>query len=284
MKKAWMTVTGLHAVLVGGLMLGAGCGTTRPPEAAPTTMPPVTPEAVAPAAPTPVVEEAKPPVAEVQSKTYVVKSGDALSTISKRFKVSKSDIMKLNKISNPDKIRVGQKLKLPGYVDLNAPAPKVTHKKKSTAKTHAVKAVAGADTYVVKSGDTLGHIAAAHKTTSKAIKQANSLASDRLQVGQKLALPKGAATVAAEETPAPAAAEGTAPAEVTEGAAPAEGAATALTDSKPGDVLHVVEPNQDLNSIAMMYGVRSEEVMKLNNLSSPDVKVGQTLKIPPPVQ
>jgi LysM repeat protein len=53
---------------------------------------------------------------------------------------------------------------------------------------------------------------------------------------------------------------------------------------KSNDVLHVVELNQDLNSIAMMYGVRAEEVMTLNNLSSPDVKPGQTLKIPPPVE
>ena len=48
--------------------------------------------------------------------------------------------------------------------------------------------------------------------------------------------------------------------------------------------MHVVEPNQDLNSIAMMYGVRVEDMMRVNNLATPDVKVGQTLKIPPPVE
>jgi LysM repeat protein len=50
------------------------------------------------------------------------------------------------------------------------------------------------------------------------------------------------------------------------------------------EVLHGVEPNQDLASIAMMYGVRAEEIIRLNNLTSPDVKVGQTIKIPPPVE
>lgn len=275
MKKAWMTTVGLQAMLVGGLMLGAGCGTPRAGEPT-TTMPPATPPVVE--KPVTPVEETKPVVAEVSAKTYVVKSGDALSTIAMRFKVSKSDIMKLNKITNPNKIRVGQKLTLPGYVDLGAAAPKVTHKKKTT-KSHSVKAVAGADAYVVKSGDTLGHIAHAHKTTSKAIKLANNLTSDRLQVGQKLALPKGAAPVPATET-TPAVTEGTAPATeatpaVTDGAAPAP---------KSNEVLHVVEPNQDLNSIAMMYGVRAEEVIKANNLTSPDVKVGQTLTIPPPLQ
>jgi LysM repeat protein len=60
--------------------------------------------------------------------------------------------------------------------------------------------------------------------------------------------------------------------------------ATDVIPPKSNDVLHVVELNQDLNSIAMMYGVRAEEVMTLNNLTSPDVKPGQTLKIPPPVE
>jgi LysM repeat protein len=77
--------------------------------------------------------------------------------------------------------------------------------------------------------------------------------------------------------------------------APAEegvpGETTAVTEGagaapspKSNELLHVVEPNQDLSSIAMMYGVRAEEIIRLNNLSSPDVKVGQTLKIPPPLE
>ena len=183
---------------------------------------------------------------------------------------------------------MGQKLTLPGYVDLNAAAPAHKAHKKTTGTTKAggksVAAVASGDSYVVKSGDMLGSIAAAHKTTVKALKQVNKLTSDKLHVGQKLVLPKGAAAPAEGTTPAPT--EGAAPAEgVTP--APAEGATppvVAPPAPASNEVLHVVEPNQDLNSIAMMYGVRAEEVIKLNNLSSPDVKVGQTLKIPPPVE
>jgi LysM repeat protein len=43
--------------------------------------------------------------------------------------------------------------------------------------------------YVVKSGDTLSRIAKAHGTTIKALKAANSLASDRIVVGAKLKIP-----------------------------------------------------------------------------------------------
>lgn len=279
MKNARMISS--MVVVAGGLMLSAGCGTTQvsPQPTAPVVMPPTT-EVAPPVAPR--VEEVKPPVAEVQTKTYVVKAGDSIGLIAKRYKVPAKDIMSLNKIANANKINVGQKLTLPGYVDLNAPAPVKVHKAKKP-----VKVALSGDVYVVKSGDTLGHIAVAHKTTVKAIKQANNLTSDKVHVGQKLAMPKGSAAVAPAAKEAPAApAEGAAPAPAVEGAAPAPvaGEVAPAAAPKSNEVLHVVEPNQDLNSIAMMYGVRAEEVIKLNNLASPDVKVGQTLKIPPPAE
>jgi len=272
-------------VVVSGLILSAGCGTTRVKEEppAPVVMPPTT-EVVAPVEAK--TNEFKPEVV-VESKTYVVKAGDSLGSIAKRTKVSTKDIIKLNNITNPNKIHVGQKLKLPGSAELSAAdvAPahvaKTAHKKsaKSAVKSSA-PVVASGEVYVVKSGDKIGSIAVAHKTTSKAIKQLNGLTSDKLQVGQKLKLPKGATAPAGKEhvAPAPVDAAVAPEAAVTTGSVPADVA------PKSNEVLHVVELNQDLNSIAMMYGVRAEEVMKLNNLSSPDVKAGQTLKIPPPVE
>ena len=191
--------------------------------------------------------------------------------------------MKMNKIASANKIRVGQKLTLPGYVNLNAPAP-ARPKKAAVVKKAVHKGaapVAGSGEYIVKSGDSLGLIAQRTGTTVAAIKQANSLASDKLQINQKLVIPKGGAAPVAPAVEPAVPAEG-APAGVPEVAPAPESALVA--EPKANEVLHVVEPNQDLNSIAMMYGVRVEDLMRLNNLASPDVKVGQTLKIPPPVE
>jgi len=155
-----------------------------------------------------------------------VKAGDSLSRIAQRFNVSTRDIVKMNKISNPNKIVVGSKLTLPGYVDLNAKEPVRKVRKASVPKV-AKKA-----------------------TAPKAVKTADASAE---------------APVVATE-------------------APVLTADAAVLEAKPGELLHVVEPNQQLEAIAMMYGVRVEELVRLNNLTSPDVKVGQTLKIPPPVE
>ncbi len=280
MKKVWAigSIVAVHGVMVGALMLSGGCGTTKqaPPAEVPVVvMPPVEPPVVMPP-PAPKMD--LPPARELSTKTYKVKSGDSLSVIAKRFNVSRADLMKLNKISDPNKVRIGQKLTLPGYVNLNAPEPV------RKARKAAPAAVAGGSSYTVVSGDSLGGIAYRHKTTVKAIKQVNSMTSDRISIGQKLAMPKGTAAVSAPEV---AATEGS-PAPVDEMAvAPVVGASDAVAPvvaPKSNEVLHVVEPNQDLNSIAMMYGVRAEEIIRLNSLTSPDVRVGQTIKIPPPVE
>ena len=57
-----------------------------------------------------------PEIASAGVKTYVVKSGDTLSKIAKEFYGDANkymDIANANNISNPDKIDVGQELKIP---------------------------------------------------------------------------------------------------------------------------------------------------------------------------
>ena len=285
MKRAGVIgiVVAVHCVVIGSVVLIQGCGTTpKPVEPAtpqvvmPPSLPPVVPPVVIPEKPLPVV----PPVAPV-SKTYTVKAGDNLSSIAKRLNVTTRDLMRLNSLTNANKIRVGQKLTVPGYTDVNAPAP-AHPKKAATAKkgSKGAPVKAGEGEYVVKAGDSLAKIAHKNGTTVAALKQANNLTSDKLKVGQKLTL-SGKAAVG--EKPA---ASGEKPAlEAPVTPAPVEGAvAPAPVEPKANEVMHVVEPNQDLNSIAMMYGVRVEDMMRLNNLATPDVKVGQTLKIPPPVE
>jgi flagellum-specific peptidoglycan hydrolase FlgJ len=47
-----------------------------------------------------------------ESQVYIVKKGDTLSAIARRYKTTVQSLVKLNNIKNPDLIRVGQKLRL----------------------------------------------------------------------------------------------------------------------------------------------------------------------------
>ena len=51
--------------------------------------------------------------AQGQYKTYIVRYGDTLASISRYLQVSQSTLIKLNNIANPDKIKVGDRLKYP---------------------------------------------------------------------------------------------------------------------------------------------------------------------------
>ncbi|NNM31273.1 MAG: LysM peptidoglycan-binding domain-containing protein, partial [Akkermansiaceae bacterium] len=53
------------------------------------------------------------PAAE-NSTIYVVKSGDTISAIARRFGVSTQTLLSVNKIRNANRIAVGMKLKIPG--------------------------------------------------------------------------------------------------------------------------------------------------------------------------
>ncbi|MBA2914074.1 LysM peptidoglycan-binding domain-containing protein [Lactobacillus frumenti] len=59
----------------------------------------------------------------VTADTYVVKSGDTLSSIAARFHVSVANLVAWNHITNPDLIYVGQQLTVHGGVTNNSQAP-----------------------------------------------------------------------------------------------------------------------------------------------------------------
>ena len=180
---------------------------------------------------------------EPEYTIYVVQNGDYLAKISKKFNVTISSIKRLNpSIKENGVIRVGQKLKLPGKIDVGvqaapvavaataptaaaavATAKKPAAKKGYTAYTGATKE------YVVKNGDTLGSIAYGNGINIRQLKELNGLSSDSLKIGQKLKVP---AEKVAKAAPAKAAAPvAKKEAAKTEAAAPAKTAEPAKTEA-----------------------------------------------------
>lgn len=277
------------AAVVGFLVL-TGCATRHAAVTPAAELPPPI-AAVSNAAPEILIPAPAPVVAA--PKTYVVKSGDSASAIAKKCGCTTRDLIACNGLKNANSIRVGQTLKLPDFAKAPAGAEATAGHK---AGKHAVSGKAGHNlaggAYTVKAGDSLGKIAHQHGTSVAAIKSANNLTSDNIRLGQKLVIPAGKAGVTAKKgvkaaADKPAAAAGTGKEkEAAVGVAAPEGDAPMLAatnaPAKSSEILHVVEANQDLASIAMMYGVRQEDLMKVNNLSSTQVAAGQTLKIPPP--
>jgi LysM repeat protein len=107
--------------------------------------------------------------------TYVVRLGDTLYSIAKRFGVSMQAIMQANGITNPNYIYVGQVLIIPNPGTTPTPTPTGTPSQSTT--------------YVVKPGDTLYSLARRFGTTVEAIAQANNIVNPNLiYVGQTLVI------------------------------------------------------------------------------------------------
>ncbi len=86
-----------------------------PDEPTPIPIPPTT-------IPTPLAPTLIPtPVSTTITDRYTVRSGDTLGRIAQRFKVELEDLMKLNGITNPNTIQIGQVLKIPQQAGRLAP-------------------------------------------------------------------------------------------------------------------------------------------------------------------
>ena len=125
-------------------------------------------------------------------RTYVVKEGDQLYLIAQKLYgsgLNMEDIMKTNKITNPDLLEVGQKLIIP---DVKPRSPTVGIITESAAKTE--KVTVKSDKYTVKEGDNLVKIALQTYGDSyawKRIADANAITnSDQLEVGKILIIPR----------------------------------------------------------------------------------------------
>lgn len=105
---------------------------------------------------------------------YIVKPGDTLFSLARRFNTTVSDIALRNHIVNPNLIFVGQKLTICPKGVAPPPPPPVA-----------------CVTYVVKPGDTLYSIALRFGTTVQAIALANNIVNPNLIfVGQTLCIPQ----------------------------------------------------------------------------------------------
>lgn len=106
----------------------------------------------------------KIPDNKVNSNEYVVKSGDSIYSISRKYGVSVDELMSVNNLKSTV-LSVGQVLKIPN----------------SGKVTNVI--------YTVKKGDSLWSIAKNNKTTVDAIVKLNNLSNANLSIGQKLLLP-----------------------------------------------------------------------------------------------
>jgi len=109
-----------------------------------------------------------------------VRRGETLSGIARRYRTSVNAIMRANNLRSRNRIRQGQRLKIPQRGGTPSSSPTIATSGKATSRTHTVRR-----------GDSLWKLASRYGTTVDRIKRENGLRSDRLYVGQSLRINSG---------------------------------------------------------------------------------------------
>lgn len=110
-----------------------------------------------------------------------------------------------------------------------------------------------ANSYTVKSGDTLSKIAQKHKTTVKELKLLNNLQSDMLKINQKIITSKSQTTTKIKATTA------------------------SVSVEKTKNSTYTIVPGDTLTKIANKHNLTLAELKKLNNLKSDMIYAGNKL-------
>jgi LysM repeat protein len=318
-------IVGVHVAVIGSVVMTQGCASTQ--RGAGSTEPALVESAPAPVLPPSVAVVSQPAVQPVQfpallppvepaplktsvaaENVYVVKSGDSLSKIAAAHGVSSRELAELNQISDPNKVRIGQKLILPDHSKPSQSQPGA--KSAPAAKAAEKSAPVSGDAYVVKAGDALSKIAALHGVKTKDLMAANNITdANKIRVGQKLAIP--GAKAAAKSEPAkteakpaeqPKVEEAKVEAPVAEAAVsapvpaavPAVEAVPAVVPAPEAAVTppapegqeamldYTVQDGDTAEGIARLFVVRKDDILRVNNIpAGGDVKPGQQIKIPP---
>lgn len=109
------------------------------------------------------------PRAQAQGRTHVVRSGDTLARIARRYRVSVRALQRANRLRGTN-VRLGARLRIP--------AGDGTWRQ------------ASARSYTVRAGDTLARIARRYHIAIGDLRAANGLRSERIRPGQRLYVPR----------------------------------------------------------------------------------------------
>ena len=219
------------------------------------------------------------------SAGYEVKSGDTLASIAAEHGTTVADLAAANSISDPNRIRAGQTLTIPGTPNetMHTVAPGETLAKIASSYGTTVSALASANglsnpnllrigqliqiaspsasasatsqvitgTHIVSAGESLASIARRYGTSVEAIAQVNGLTNPQLIfVGTQLTIAEGVAEPSIATTPT-------------------------------GTSVHVVAPGETLGAIAARFGTSVQALITSNDLADANlIKPGQQISVP----
>jgi membrane-bound lytic murein transglycosylase D len=181
------------------------------------------------------------PVKAPKEQLYIVRKGDSLSTIARKYGSTVSVLLAANNMRSASRLIVGQRLRIPSTV-------KVAASSRQTASPQS-KVAPAYGRYTIQRGDNVGMIAERFNISVQQLRSLNGLSTNRIFVGQVLRVPTGRS-----------------------------GGFTSRS-VKPAPQYHLVVSGDSLWSISRRYGVSQKQIMLLNGAKARSLMKGQRIRI-----
>ncbi len=195
-------------------------------------------------------------------RTYIVRNGDNMASIARRFGVSQESLRIWNSMDVTSFVSEGDTL----YV--SKPELKPSPEPAAKAPVERPKLAKG-ERYIVKAGDSYSEIAKAYDVPVLLLMQANQGYKNRLTVGDSLVIPQFVRKPASKASAKTAAAE-----------KKQEKPAKSSKTSNEKTSIYTVKAGDNLSAIARKYGTTVAKIQALNNMgSNTNIDIGQKLKV-----
>ncbi|MCU7511913.1 MAG: LysM peptidoglycan-binding domain-containing protein [Ignavibacteria bacterium] len=229
---------------------------------------------------------------------YKIKQGDAIGNIADKFHVSVSNLKKWNKL-NSNKITAGKTLKI--YSDEGeqyaSADTRSLKRSKAVLDDNNESSSSSAGEHVVKSGETLGHIAELYGVRASDLRKWNHISGNKIVAGDKLKInssKKGSKLNQEKKTSTKKELAETKVTSGKKGSAKKELEETKLTSNKKLNKkelaetkkskgnkaqTHKVKKGETLYTIAQKYDMDVQDLKKMNKIKGNKLSVGQKLKV-----
>ena len=182
---------------------------------------------------------------------YTVQNGDSPWSIANAYGVTLNDLLRVNGFTRETIIYVGQEIVIPG-------GDVISEGNDDLSVDYSI--MDSENKYMVEPGDTLSEIADRYNVTIKALKSINNLSSDFILIGQLLKIP-GEGNYISQSINVP----------------EDEFIDFSALDSEN---IHIVQEGETLIFIAQEYGLKIQELMRINRIINPNkIQPGQSLLI-----
>lgn len=191
------------------------------------------------------------------TKSYTVKSGDTLSQIAFKHNVSINDLMKWNDLETT-LIFPGNEFIVKKPKTSSSESSSSSNKNNSSSSNSSSNTNQSAETYNIKSGDSLSAIGAKFGVSVSDLKKWNNLDSDLIFAGQTLRVGKKDSSSSPKDS----------------SDSPSKGSSRGSSDKSSS---YVVKSGDSLSKIASQHKVSVSQLKSWNNLSSDTIYIGQKL-------